>query len=227
MGTLLTNPTFASVLMTIAAFIGHRVAIYFGDKSNSKLESAIAAIRSVMQAIVTSAAPGMSLDDLHVALVGAASIQLARAGLDPSNALVKAGVDAAVTEFLGAFVAVHPTPSALHEQLRGIMVPRAPAAAAAAPPPSSPVVQSAAIALVFVLAFVATFTACAGAQRTEVVSEAVCGAQETAKIVDILDDKTKSGAEKLLDLAVNIEPEIAACVLKQHQPPPAPGSGSE
>lgn len=101
---VLDSPLLTSTILAVLGMLGHKVLGLAAVKNSSILQNADRAMRSVMQTIVAATAPNASLDQLHTELLGAAAIQLARVGLKPTDPLVKSLEDAAVTEFLSAFV---------------------------------------------------------------------------------------------------------------------------
>jgi hypothetical protein len=72
------------------------------------------------------------------------------------------------------------------------------------------------------LALVLVIAACSTTQKAETKIIATCTLADSDKIAAILEDKTTTGQQKLAKLASDVEPEVAACVLKAKNLSPSP-----
>lgn len=121
MTDLLQNPTIIATIIGALTWLGHRLWGNASDELAQRISAAVSAMRSIMSTVIATAKPDATVDWIHGQLVGVAAIQLARIGIDPKNELVKALVDAAVTDALRTFVQLHPAPQTLHDGVHELL----------------------------------------------------------------------------------------------------------
>jgi crotonobetainyl-CoA:carnitine CoA-transferase CaiB-like acyl-CoA transferase len=108
------NLVFA-VVTTVGGWVWHKLS----GNQRTVLDRALEAAGNVMNQVVTTARPGLTVADLITQLKGAVAIQLARVGLKTDgNPLVKASVDKLVSSYVDKYVAGHPDPKSLDLPMR-------------------------------------------------------------------------------------------------------------